>query len=63
MMIPRFHWLLPLFRAKLLLHSLTTSRSHNENYSLALGRMTIQSIQRTKNTNVLQPGPNPTEFR
>ena len=62
-MIPRFHWLLPLLRAKLLLYSLTTPRPYKENHPVALGRMTVQGIQRTKNTDVLQPSSDPTKLQ
>ena len=61
-MIPRLHWLLPLLCAKLFVHSQTAPRSYKENHPLALGGMTIQSIQRTKDPNVLQPSPSPTKF-
>ena len=55
--IPRLHRLLSLLCTKLFCYSPTTTRSHKENHSLALGRMTVQSIQRIKNMNVLQPSP------
>ena len=52
-MIFRLHWLLPLLHTKLLVYSQTTLGSHKENHPLALGRMTIQGIQRTENSDVL----------
>ena len=63
MTIPRLHWLLLLLHAKLFVHSQTALRPHKENHPLALGRMTVQGIRRTKNLNVLQPSPSPTKFQ
>ena len=51
-MISRLHWLLPLLHTKLFLYSPTTVRPHKENYPLALGRATIQSIRGIENANV-----------
>ena len=62
-MIPRFHWLLPLLHAKLLLYSLATSRPYKENHPVALGRMTVQIIQRIKDMNVFQPSSDPTKLQ
>ena len=63
MVILGFHWLLPLLCTKLLIYSQTTPRPHKEDYPLALGRTTAQSVRRTKNSNVLEPGPNSTKLR
>ena len=63
MMISRLHWLLLLLCTELLLYSQTTARPYKENHPLALGRVTTQSIQGTKNTNVFQSGPNSTKLQ
>ena len=63
MTIPRLYWLLLLFHTELLIYSQTTLGSHKENHPLALGGTTIQGIRRTKNPNVFQPSPSPTELR
>ena len=61
-MIPRLHWLLLLLCTKLFHYSMTTIRPHEENHPLALGRMTVQSIQRTKDMNVLKSHSNPAQL-
>ena len=61
-MIPRFHRLLPLLHTKLFVYSQTALGPHKENHPLALGRMTIQSIRRVENSNVLKSGSGPTKL-
>ena len=63
MTILGLHWLLSLLCAELFVYSQATLGSHKENYSLALGRTTIQGIRRIKNLNVLQSSPSPTKLR
>ena len=61
-MILRLHQLLPLLCTGLFIYSQTTLGSHKENHPLALGGTAIQGVRRTKNSNVFQSGPSPTEF-
>ena len=61
-MILGLHWLLLLFHTKLFVYSQATLGPHEENHPLALGRTTIQSIRRIKNSNVLQSSPSPTKL-
>jgi hypothetical protein len=61
--IPRIYRLLLIFCTKLLKDSPTTTWSHEERSSLALGMTPIWRFWRTEDKNVLQPSANPIGLR